>query len=523
MADDVVLHFGADARDVDRAASTIRRAYDQARQGVERFGDAARRATRSVRDLDTEVKRIESVGRLLGGAFGEASGRVGDFADVVASGLSPVTAIAAGLAAAGLAAVAFAGHILDSTRNIDSLVDSLTAADRRALAPYIERTREANEALQSMDSSLAALSVTMAGTFASTIVDVADTIRGITLEIRRLNEALDHRLPGASVGELLFTLAAPNLAVLTNMFGRLGAAAREADASMSAQAAMLEALGFGPAPAEPAPTPPSARPAAPDPFDAFTGLTGRVTRTSDYSSGAEATAAADLAIWKLTQDRKTELLRKAEEERARIEREAEERRQQLLQAHLDAVRAAQEEETRIRAAAAGAAMSIAQGLGNFLVSQMQAEVAAGDMTREQQVEQQKRAATAQALVAGALAIVQGFAQLGPVAGAVAAVGTAAVTALQVAAIQRQTYHVGGTFAPDERLMSAVVRNNEVGAVFTRQAVDALGGPQAVEDLARTGRGDAAPLTINLYLPDGTQYRAPEMPRPRAMGQRDVRF
>jgi hypothetical protein len=49
----------------------------------------------------------------------------------------------------------------------------------------------------------------------------------------------------------------------------------------------------------------------------------------------------------------------------------------------------------------------------------------------------KAFSTAQALIAGAQAIVQGFAQLGPIGGAIAAIATGIMTAAQIAAIQSQ--------------------------------------------------------------------------------------
>jgi hypothetical protein len=56
---------------------------------------------------------------------------------------------------------------------------------------------------------------------------------------------------------------------------------------------------------------------------------------------------------------------------------------------------------------------------------------------KKQFETDKAFATAQALIGAAQAIIQGFAQLGPIGGAIAAITTAALTAAQISAIQSQ--------------------------------------------------------------------------------------
>jgi hypothetical protein len=65
--------------------------------------------------------------------------------------------------------------------------------------------------------------------------------------------------------------------------------------------------------------------------------------------------------------------------------------------------------------------------------------------QHEQFEREKKAGIAQALIQGALAVVTAFAQMGPIAGAIAAAIVAATTALQVAAIASQVnpYAKGG--------------------------------------------------------------------------------
>ncbi len=86
----------------------------------------------------------------------------------------------------------------------------------------------------------------------------------------------------------------------------------------------------------------------------------------------------------------------------------------------------------------------------YLEQKVQEEIAAQEeidkkKERIQQQENQRRkeSAIANAIIAGALAIVQGFAQLGPVGGAVSAIVIAATTALQIATISAQKFADGG--------------------------------------------------------------------------------
>ena len=102
-------------------------------------------------------------------------------------------------------------------------------------------------------------------------------------------------------------------------------------------------------------------------------------------------------------------------------------------------------------------------------------------------ETSKAVAIAQAVVAGAVAIVQGFAQLGPLGGAIAAVGIVATTAAEIALIDstKPAFHAGGMY-PDEG--NARLLGGE--PVLNRQAAARLGldTPGAVSDLNQGGAG-----------------------------------
>lgn len=66
-----------------------------------------------------------------------------------------------------------------------------------------------------------------------------------------------------------------------------------------------------------------------------------------------------------------------------------------------------------------------------------------EQIRRAAFEQEKKAKIAQALISAAVAIIQAFSQLGPIAGAIAAVGVGVTTGLQIAAIRDTTFAEGG--------------------------------------------------------------------------------
>ena len=102
---------------------------------------------------------------------------------------------------------------------------------------------------------------------------------------------------------------------------------------------------------------------------------------------------------------------------------------------------------------------------------------------------------AEATISGAAAAVRALAELGPIAGAVAASGIAATTALNIATIKRQKapkFHQGGMIEPDET--PAILRRGE--AVLSERATQRL-GRQTIEALNR----DEPLGAVNIYLGD----------------------
>jgi hypothetical protein len=127
---------------------------------------------------------------------------------------------------------------------------------------------------------------------------------------------------------------------------------------------------------------------------------------------------------------------------------------------------------------------------------------------------EKAAAITGIVMQTALAAMKAAAELGPVAGPIAAGIIAATGAAQIAVVASQKppqYHTGGVnefAAPPPRLspgpddMLATLRAGE--GVLTPRAVAAVGGPAGVDAMNRGEGSVARPVVVNVHLqmPDG---------------------
>jgi len=150
-----------------------------------------------------------------------------------------------------------------------------------------------------------------------------------------------------------------------------------------------------------------------------------------------------------------------------------------------------------------------------LQAQIDASKAKEEVYREEALKAfnlQKAAAVSSALVAGAVAVVQALAQLGPIAGGIAAGAIAITTGVQVATIKAQepTFHTGGfvdsvvagasqprsNYAQDE--VPAKLQTGE--AVLSRQGRAMLGD----DTIRRVNRGESAgaPVVVNNTIYEG---------------------
>lgn len=143
---------------------------------------------------------------------------------------------------------------------------------------------------------------------------------------------------------------------------------------------------------------------------------------------------------------------------------------------------------------------------------------AASKTAESNAEVSKRwfafsqaSAISQALINGALAVTKSFAELGPIAGAVAAGAVGITTGAQIAQIAAQdppSFHVGGVIsgvrdlAPDETYVRA--RRGE--GFLTPRGVEAAGGSQGIRAMNQ-GRGQAGTsVSVTLSVTGRTAQR-----------------
>lgn len=120
------------------------------------------------------------------------------------------------------------------------------------------------------------------------------------------------------------------------------------------------------------------------------------------------------------------------------------------------------------------------------------------------------ASIGQALINGALAVTKSFADLGPVAGAIAAIGVGATTGVQIAKIASEeppSFHTGGVvgWAPDE----VPVRARRGEGFLTQRGVEAAGGAAGVAAMNR-GATSSPSVSVVLQVSGRTAQRVVEI-------------
>ncbi len=567
---DVVIEIGGDATGAekasDKAADAIKglaREFDKAKgqikgfteeakkaadgtkkagEGAKKAGDETKKAGEKYRPAAEAVQQFNRVLNAARGSIGGVGEAMAGFAAGADKGRSSLllaaSAAAAGVAAAGLlggAFVSLTGKIVGTITNIDELSASLTKQQQAHLAPHIARLQESKEEMTELSQAATGFSIVLAADLAPAIdgtsAGLADMINNATRLIDTLNKPVRIGDNDGSLGAFLYDLGRIAFAKDTDLiaadlrgFDKLPPNLGESPLAESFPESTFDETDII---GDPNPTSSlDLRDRASVPGN-NRGPMGRGTTGEDVAAsfwGADFSDTA--ALW-------TDIVREEEAERAKIAAE--------FAAKTDAARAAYaaREAQRIADLTAAeeaaqadreqAAVLAGQGIMDVLgaVSEFTQQQAAADTdaTREERLRQfqaQKAIAIAQAAIGAALSVVQAFSQLGPVAGAVAAATTAVVTGIQIATIAsaQPNFHVGGMLAPDERFSIATTRDNETTAFLTSQAVDRMGGPQAAQDFAQTGRvrGDRGG-DIYLVL-DGERLKARQFAKPDPrIGQR----
>lgn len=529
MADDVVLTIGADTSGAERKVRSFANELERAAGSARKLDTANKGAGRSTAGFVDEAERMENVGRLLGGTFGNLGNAADDLGKILKGGVSTATVFTAALAGVVAVAGLLAANSINVARNLDTVTDSMSRMERQGLAPQLAALKESQAALAGMDKRVQELEVRLAADMAPTVTKNADAMSGWAIAAGRAQEILKKHRQEAPLleGEILKTADA--VQILAEGFDQLAEAGANARREVfDPEGFGKEVAGFGDAVVKAAEKSAQAQKAAADAAAraeaernaaaAAMPLYGSVSPTGLFNPTAQN---IDDALTKIGRDRAEKMLADARARREEAERQHQQELDRINQEgearRLQAIQDAAQQEMEIRSAALGAISQIAGAVTGLIVEGMDKEVAATEAGRRQQVQQQKRAATAQALIGGALAIVQGFAQLGPIAGAVAAAGTAIVTGVQIAAIGNANYHVGGVLAPDEMMMGGSrIRRNEPVGIFTAQAADEL-GPQGMRDVTGTGRTGGGVRDIWVLTDDGPR-RAREFARPRLLGK-----
>ena len=187
-----------------------------------------------------------------------------------------------------------------------------------------------------------------------------------------------------------------------------------------------------------------------------------------------------------------------------IEKSIDERRtaalEQLREQQQKAHNARQKELESEKVQQIQAAQTISGAFDQFAKSNLEFLQSTGQATQEQlekAFKMQQVAGIAQATINGAVAATKALADLGPVAGAIAAGAISAATVAQIAVISSQkppTSHMGGVLQPDEQVRTVLTGE----AVLDRATVNRIGGESGVRSLMNEGSSNDSVVVLQPF-------------------------
>ncbi len=175
-------------------------AVDRASDALDALDAQAKRTkvapdSAQVRKFEQDVRGLEAAGRILGGRYGEAAGVLADFSDVLEAGISPATALGAGVAALGLAAVGSVAGMVALTKSAIELNRETGAVDARLV--------EAEAAMAALDAQTAALTIALGSQAAPAVSSMTYALSGLIDMASDAAEAIGDNTPD-SLGTALF-------------------------------------------------------------------------------------------------------------------------------------------------------------------------------------------------------------------------------------------------------------------------------------------------------------------------------
>lgn len=147
-----------------------------------------------------------------------------------------------------------------------------------------------------------------------------------------------------------------------------------------------------------------------------------------------------------------------------------------------------------------AAQTISGAFDQFAKSSFDFIQSTGQATEKQlekAFQMQQVAGIAQATINGAVAATKALADLGPIAGPIAATAISAATVAQIAVISNQkppTSHMGGLLQPDEQVRTVLTGE----AVLDRATVNRIGGESGVRSLMNDGSSNDSVVVLQPF-------------------------
>lgn len=489
---------------------------------MEVAGDKATKATKALGSESNKTKTLleafKNAAEGVGGKAGESAGQVEKFSKAaggLATALGPAGLVAGGAAAIFLAvASAGAAAALSTT----GLVEEMRKAKRQVTISDVQiaAVQEMDRSIAGLTDDLSRLTTEIGAEFAPALTTIVDGLRAVVenagtasrvlkgLVSLGLTEVLAGMGDTFEIGGAAAEKAATAARRLRESLGKIGEAgaveglvavrrevdmSKEASASVKAladQAAALRELEriYVDTAAVQLTAEERIRSA----------LTDKLARISELAAAAKDYDTAQAARNAAETEAAMQLAELRDQQAAEYAESIERVRQAQIKQWEDERKAAEAakrdlderiaKERDLLNARLGAASQIAGSIAQLAAARVAADNKGSESAKKAALTAfrvQQAAAVAQIAINTAQGIMQGIAQLGPVAGAFAAIGTAATGATQTALVVAQRppqFDQGGIVAPDHRMVSAAPGEG----FLTRSGVQNAGGPDGVQAL-----------------------------------------
>lgn len=523
------IHYDltGDSRDLVREMNEATKALYRTKRAGDQTAQATKKVGKEGRTTTAVLHAFKDAAEGAGGSLGENAGRIEKFSSAFSRLASVGGGAGLALGAAGGAAALAGGSILAAALNTERLVDEMMEANQNVPIDdhHLRGVERMNEEIAESKRLFNEFTVTLGSTFAPVIGGVVELFNDGWRAARRLHEqwfGTFQAITSLGLSEVVDweslvygseEAARANREYLEGLeeigevgggaFDVVGRKTEDVSKKFRAQQRLIEERNRAQREGEQI-----YQAAADSSLNALQKINveydRQIARVGELvNKGLDLeTAAATRAALEQQRAREVadEVLHQRDRQQQAFERQiqAEERAAQKREAaHEAELRQIQERNNAYLSSAASIAGSIESVAGLFIRSSDEMTEAAKKRARTA-FRISQAAAVAQIAINTAQAIMQGYAQLGPVAGSFAAVGTTATGAAQTALVLAErppSFERGGVVQPaDHHLVSA-----QAGEGFlTRAGVAAAGGEEGIRAMNEQRGGGNTVVVVNRY-------------------------